>query len=122
MPVDSLARTLELDGCPIPRSSLQSRRPCWRVQTLQGARPVRCWVPCRVAPPAAADAGRPGPAAGQDMAALKVVVSAGGTRERLDPVRFIGNASSGLMGWALARAAVLRGAEGKLVAANGRSG
>ncbi|HEX5384005.1 MAG TPA: bifunctional phosphopantothenoylcysteine decarboxylase/phosphopantothenate--cysteine ligase CoaBC [Propionibacteriaceae bacterium] len=57
-------------------------------------------------------------AAGQDMAALKVVVSAGGTRERLDPVRFIGNASSGLMGWALTRAAVLRGADVRLVAAN----
>jgi phosphopantothenoylcysteine decarboxylase/phosphopantothenate--cysteine ligase len=56
--------------------------------------------------------------AGQDMAGLKVVVSAGGTRERLDPVRFIGNSSSGLMGWALARAAVLRGAEARLVAAN----
>jgi phosphopantothenoylcysteine decarboxylase/phosphopantothenate--cysteine ligase len=57
-------------------------------------------------------------AAGQDMAGLKVVVSAGGTRERLDPVRFIGNSSSGLMGWALARAAVLRGADVRLVAAN----
>jgi phosphopantothenoylcysteine decarboxylase / phosphopantothenate---cysteine ligase len=57
-------------------------------------------------------------AASQDMAALKVVVSAGGTRERLDPVRFIGNSSSGLMGWALARAAMLRGAEVRLVAAN----
>jgi phosphopantothenoylcysteine decarboxylase / phosphopantothenate---cysteine ligase len=57
-------------------------------------------------------------AASQDMAGLKVVVSAGGTRERLDPVRFIGNSSSGLMGWALARAAVLRGADVRLVAAN----
>jgi len=57
-------------------------------------------------------------AAGQDMAGLKVVVSAGGTRERLDPVRFIGNSSSGLMGWAIARAAVLRGADVRLVAAN----
>jgi phosphopantothenoylcysteine decarboxylase/phosphopantothenate--cysteine ligase len=57
-------------------------------------------------------------AAGQDMADLKVVVSAGGTREHLDPVRFIGNSSSGLMGWALARAAALRGAEVRLVAAN----
>mgnify|MGYP003694575941 CR=1 FL=1 len=45
------------------------------------------------------------------MAGLKVVVSAGGTREHLDPVRFLGNSSSGLMGWALARAAVLRGAD-----------
>jgi phosphopantothenoylcysteine decarboxylase / phosphopantothenate---cysteine ligase len=57
-------------------------------------------------------------AAGQDMADLKVVVSAGGTREHLDPVRFLGNSSSGLMGWALARAAALRGAEVRLVAAN----
>jgi phosphopantothenoylcysteine decarboxylase/phosphopantothenate--cysteine ligase len=47
-----------------------------------------------------------------------VVVSAGGTREHLDPVRFLGNSSSGLMGYALARAAVLRGAEVHLVAAN----
>jgi phosphopantothenoylcysteine decarboxylase / phosphopantothenate---cysteine ligase len=57
-------------------------------------------------------------AAAQDMAGLKIVVSAGGTRERLDPVRFIGNSSSGLMGFALARAAALRGAEVRLVAAN----
>jgi phosphopantothenoylcysteine decarboxylase / phosphopantothenate---cysteine ligase len=57
-------------------------------------------------------------AASHDMAGLKVVVSAGGTREHLDPVRFIGNSSSGLMGWALARAGVLRGADVRLVAAN----
>ena len=57
-------------------------------------------------------------AAAQDLAGLNVAVSAGGTREFLDPVRFLGNASSGLMGWALARAAVLRGATVRLVAAN----
>lgn len=56
--------------------------------------------------------------AAQDLAGRKVVVSAGGTREALDPVRFVGNASSGLMGVALARAAVNRGAEVILVAAN----
>ena len=56
--------------------------------------------------------------AARDLAGLRVVVSAGGTREHLDPVRFLGNSSSGLMGWALARAAVLRGAEVTLVAAN----
>ena len=56
--------------------------------------------------------------AARDLAGLKVVVSAGGTREHLDPVRFLGNRSSGLMGWALARAAVLRGAEVEVVAAN----
>src|SRR5215207_9342433 len=42
----------------------------------------------------------------------------GGTREHLDPVRFLGNLSSGLMGWAVARAAALRGASVRLVAAN----
>jgi len=57
-------------------------------------------------------------AAAQDLAGLIVAVSAGGTREHLDPVRFLGNASSGLMGWAVARAAALRGATVRLVAAN----
>lgn len=56
--------------------------------------------------------------AAQDLAGRTVVVSAGGTREPLDPVRFIGNSSSGLMGVALARAAVQRGAQVTLVAAN----
>jgi phosphopantothenoylcysteine decarboxylase/phosphopantothenate--cysteine ligase len=56
--------------------------------------------------------------AAQDMTGLRVTVSAGGTREHLDPVRFLGNSSSGLMGYALARAAVLRGAEVQVVAAN----
>ncbi len=53
-----------------------------------------------------------------DLAGRRVVVSAGGTREYLDPVRFLGNRSSGLQGYALARAAVARGAEVTLVAAN----
>ncbi|MFT4165352.1 MAG: bifunctional phosphopantothenoylcysteine decarboxylase/phosphopantothenate--cysteine ligase CoaBC [Microlunatus sp.] len=59
-----------------------------------------------------------GRAAGRDLTGLRVAVSAGGTREHLDPVRFLGNRSSGLMGWALARAAVLRGAQVDVVAAN----
>ncbi|MGO4257500.1 bifunctional phosphopantothenoylcysteine decarboxylase/phosphopantothenate--cysteine ligase CoaBC [Marmoricola sp. RAF53] len=54
----------------------------------------------------------------QDLAGRHVVVSAGGTREYLDPVRFLGNRSSGLQGYALARTAVARGAEVTLVAAN----
>jgi phosphopantothenoylcysteine decarboxylase / phosphopantothenate---cysteine ligase len=53
-----------------------------------------------------------------DLAGLRVVVSAGGTREYLDPVRFLGNRSSGRQGYALARTAVARGAEVTLVAAN----
>ena len=55
---------------------------------------------------------------GQDLAGRHVVVSAGGTHEHLDPVRYLGNSSSGLMGVALARAAGLRGADVTLVAAN----
>jgi phosphopantothenoylcysteine decarboxylase/phosphopantothenate--cysteine ligase len=53
-----------------------------------------------------------------DLHGRHVVVSAGGTREPLDPVRFLGNRSSGLQGYALARAAVARGAEVTLVSAN----
>jgi phosphopantothenoylcysteine decarboxylase/phosphopantothenate--cysteine ligase len=56
--------------------------------------------------------------AAQDLAGRRVVVSAGGTREAIDPVRFIGNSSSGKQGIALARAAVARGADVVLVAAN----
>jgi phosphopantothenoylcysteine decarboxylase/phosphopantothenate--cysteine ligase len=56
--------------------------------------------------------------AGHDLAGRKVVVSAGGTREYLDPVRFLGNRSSGLQGYALARAAAARGAHVTLVSAN----
>ncbi len=59
-----------------------------------------------------------GGAQSQDLAGQHVVVSAGGTREYLDPVRFLGNRSSGLQGYALARTAVARGAEVTLVAAN----
>ncbi|MGY1603632.1 bifunctional phosphopantothenoylcysteine decarboxylase/phosphopantothenate--cysteine ligase CoaBC [Geodermatophilus sp. SYSU D00815] len=53
-----------------------------------------------------------------DLAGRRVVVSAGGTREPLDPVRYLGNRSSGRQGWALARVAAARGAEVVLVAAN----
>jgi len=54
----------------------------------------------------------------QDLAGRKVVVSAGGTREELDPVRFLGNWSSGRQGYAFAETAVARGAKVTLVAAN----
>ena len=53
--------------------------------------------------------------AGHDLAGRRVVVTAGGTREAIDPVRFIGNHSSGKMGAALAQAAAERGAEVVLV-------
>ncbi|GLW12127.1 phosphopantothenoylcysteine decarboxylase [Microtetraspora sp. NBRC 13810] len=58
-------------------------------------------------------AGRP-----SDLAGRHVLVSAGGTREAIDPVRFIGNRSSGLQGYALARTALARGAQVTLIAAN----
>ena len=53
-----------------------------------------------------------------DLAGRRVVVSAGGTREELDPVRFLGNWSSGRQSYALARTAAARGAEVTLVSAN----
>jgi phosphopantothenoylcysteine decarboxylase / phosphopantothenate---cysteine ligase len=54
----------------------------------------------------------------RDLAGRRLVVSAGGTREEIDPVRFIGNWSTGTQGYALARTAVARGAEVTVVAAN----
>ena len=54
----------------------------------------------------------------RDLTGRRVVVSAGGTHEALDPVRYLGNASSGRQGIALARAAALRGASVTLVAAH----
>jgi phosphopantothenoylcysteine decarboxylase / phosphopantothenate---cysteine ligase len=53
-----------------------------------------------------------------DLTGRRVLVTAGGTREELDPVRFIGNWSSGLQGYALARTAAARGAQVTLLAAN----
>jgi len=53
-----------------------------------------------------------------DYLGVKVLVSAGGTREAIDPVRYIGNRSSGKQGYALAYAAAKRGAEVTLVSAN----
>jgi phosphopantothenoylcysteine decarboxylase/phosphopantothenate--cysteine ligase len=64
---------------------------------------------------AALAAVRPG---GRDLAGRRIVVSAGGTREPLDPVRFLGNRSSGRQGVALAQAARDRGADVVLVAAH----
>lgn len=54
----------------------------------------------------------------QDFAGKKILITAGGTREGIDPVRFIGNRSSGKMGYAIAREAVNRGAEVTLISAN----
>ena len=56
--------------------------------------------------------------AGKSLAGRRVVVSAGGTREPLDPVRYLGNRSSGKQGYALAQVAAARGASVTLVSAN----
>jgi phosphopantothenoylcysteine decarboxylase/phosphopantothenate--cysteine ligase len=58
------------------------------------------------------------PAGDRPWDGLRVLVTAGGTREPVDPVRFLGNRSSGRMGFALAAAAARRGAEVTLIAAN----
>jgi phosphopantothenoylcysteine decarboxylase/phosphopantothenate--cysteine ligase len=58
------------------------------------------------------------PAGDRAWDGLRVLVTAGGTREPIDPVRFIGNRSSGRMGIAIAAAAARRGAEVTLIAAN----
>jgi phosphopantothenoylcysteine decarboxylase / phosphopantothenate---cysteine ligase len=59
-----------------------------------------------------------GAASGGSLQGVGVLVTAGGTREAIDSVRYIGNSSSGRMGFALARAAQARGAEVTLIAAN----
>ncbi len=52
------------------------------------------------------------------LAGRRVLISAGGTREPIDPVRYVGNRSSGRMGWSLAEAARRRGAEVTVLASN----
>ena len=75
-----------------------------------------CADAARAADAADAGAGRGGD--GAPLAGLRVVVSAGGTREPIDPVRYLGNRSSGRQGAALAAAAAAAGADVVLVAAN----
>ena len=74
-----------------------------------GDRPVR--QPAPAARPPRIDAGREA-----DLEGRRIVVSAGGTAEPIDPVRFIGNRSTGRMGVAIAEAALARGAQVTIVA------
>ena len=73
-------------------------------------------APGAAAPWFALDEGDPVPA--QDLLGLRMLVTAGGTREPIDPVRYLGNRSSGRQGAAVAAAAALRGAKVVLLAAN----
>jgi phosphopantothenoylcysteine decarboxylase/phosphopantothenate--cysteine ligase len=79
---------------------------------LRGALLAVLGVPAAAAVPAP-DAVR----AGRPLEGLRVVVTAGGTREAIDPVRFLGNRSSGRMGFAIAEAAADQGADVVLIAA-----
>lgn len=74
--------------------------------------------PGRLPDPAVVVAAALGLVGPRDLVGRRVVVAAGGTREPVDPVRYLGNRSTGRQGIALARAAVQRGAEVVLVAAN----
>ena len=83
--------------------------------------------PCRLPEPEALlDAARAAIAAPRDerggalrdLVGRELLITAGGTREELDPVRFLANHSSGRQGWALAHAALVRGARVRLAAAN----
>ncbi len=81
-----------------------------------GADSSRTATPAGTASSAAGSGGDQSPTG--DWSALRVLISAGGTREPIDSVRFVGNSSSGRMGLALAEAAALRGARVTVVAAN----
>ena len=81
--------------------------------------PEEIYAACRRLVAGPAESGVPvEPGAPLPLAGRRVVVSAGGTREPLDPVRFLGNRSSGKQGYALAAVAAARGADVTLVAAN----
>ena len=81
------------------------------------AEPARLLEACE-AVLAGSTGGHPGGSTTESWRGLKVLVTAGGTREPIDSVRFVGNSSSGRMGFALAQAAHARGAEVTLLAAN----
>ena len=74
----------------------------------------------RLAEPATIVAAAEAALAPQDLAGLKVLVTAGGTREPIDPVRYVSNRSSGKQGHALAEEAAARGAQVTLVTTAGR--
>jgi phosphopantothenoylcysteine decarboxylase/phosphopantothenate--cysteine ligase len=81
--------------------------------------PEDIFAVCRELLSGALAAGVPGgPRPAGPLAGRRLVISAGGTREPLDPVRFLGNRSSGKQGYALAEVAAARGAEVTLVSAN----
>jgi phosphopantothenoylcysteine decarboxylase/phosphopantothenate--cysteine ligase len=82
------------------------------------AEPVELLAACEAAIAADGEVGAAHPLLACSLAGVRVLVTAGGTREPIDSVRFVGNRSSGRMGYALAEQAALRGASVTLIAAN----
>jgi phosphopantothenoylcysteine decarboxylase / phosphopantothenate---cysteine ligase len=80
--------------------------------------PGRLPEPAQIAAAALRAAARQGAGLAPDLTGRQVLISAGGTREELDPVRFLGNWSSGRQGYALAAVAAARGAQVTIVSAN----
>ena len=111
--------TLRLRGAVIvpPGDGRLASRGEWGVGRLADPAEVLAEVLAAVERVLVERAGRPG-FAPRSLDGLRVLVTAGGTREPIDPVRFVGNRSSGRMGFALAAEAALRGAEVTLIAAN----
>jgi phosphopantothenoylcysteine decarboxylase/phosphopantothenate--cysteine ligase len=113
-------RTLEDRGVVIvgPESGQLTGTDAGAGRMSEPADIVRAALEAAAAADPALDRSEPPVARPDRLAGRKVLVSAGGTREPLDPVRFLGNASTGSQGVALAEAARDRGAEVVLLAAN----
>ncbi len=107
---------------PWPTSPRCAPAACWsssrRSAGSPAPTPARAGCPTRRRSSPSPAGSWPGGGAAADLAGRHVVVTAGGTREPLDPVRFLGNRSSGKQGYAFARTAVARGARVTLIAAN----
>ena len=117
------ARSATRSSSPTPVRSRRASRasggsPSCRPSSTPSSRPsaIARSVP-RIRPPARRSSN---PARDADLAGRHIVVTAGGTREAIDPVRFIGNRSTGKMGVAIAEAALDRGARVTLIAAQRR--
>jgi phosphopantothenoylcysteine decarboxylase / phosphopantothenate---cysteine ligase len=110
-------RTLRERGVRVvePDSGRLASKGEWGIGRL--AEPARILTACEAAL-AGNSVGASAPAGNGAWSGLKVLVTAGGTREPIDSVRFVGNSSSGRMGLALAQAARSRGAEVTVIAAN----
>ena len=105
---------------PTSRRCAPAARRCWSPARARSARPGEWGIGRLPEPPEllAAVESALGAAGGGDARRPAVLVTAGGTREPIDAVRFVGNRSSGRMGFALAEEAARRGARVTVIAAN----